>query len=159
MAPALRYAFLMDVEWLRRFCLALPHTTEQIQWEDALVFKVGGRMYAVARLEPSEAWLSFKCGREEFAELVERPGVLPAPYLARADWAALESAPDSLPGSGPHSNNALSRTEIEALLLRSYELVFSKLPRKTQASLQAKRPAGSRRPRSRSRPKRRPPPR
>jgi predicted DNA-binding protein (MmcQ/YjbR family) len=129
----------MDFEWLRRFCLALPHTTEQVQWEDALVFKVGGKMYAVANLEPSEVWLSFKCGQEEFAELVERPGVIPAPYLARAHWAGLESA------------EALTRTEIEGLLRRAYELVFSRLPRKTQASLAAERAGKPRRARSRPR--------
>ena len=113
----------MDLDWLRRFCLALPHTTEQVQWEDALVFKVGGRMYAVARLEPGPVWLSFKCGEEEYAELIERPGVVPAPYLARAQWAALATP------------EALSRPETKSLLRRSYELVFSRLPRKTRASL------------------------
>lgn len=127
------YAFRMDVEWLRRFCLALPHTTEQIQWENSLVFKVGGRMYAVARLEPSEVWLSLKCGQEEFAELVERPGVVPAPYLARAHWAGLAST------------EALRQPEIERPLRRSYELVFARLPRKTQASLKSKRPGKPRR--------------
>ena len=142
----------MDVDWLRRFCLALPHTTEQVQWEDALVFKVGGRMYAVANLEPGPVWLSFKCTQEEFAELIERPGILPAPYLARAYWAALDAEPDS--------SEAPSRTEIEAFVRRSYQLVFSALPRKTQASLQAKPPARSRRPPSRRPvPKRGSPPR
>ena len=37
----------MSIDWLRAFCLSLPHTTEQIQWGDNLVFKVGGKMYAV----------------------------------------------------------------------------------------------------------------
>lgn len=132
----------MDLEWLRRFCLSLPHTTEQIQWEDALVFKVGGRMYAVANLEPAEVWLSFKCGQEDFAELVERTGVVPAPYLARAHWAALAS------------KEALPRPEIESLLRRSYELVFARLPRKTQASLAAKRSDATRHPATRRRPRR-----
>ncbi|MDE3135719.1 MAG: MmcQ/YjbR family DNA-binding protein [Acidobacteriota bacterium] len=127
----------MDLEWLRRVCLSLPHTTEQVQWEDVLVFKVGGRMYAVAQLEPGDVWLSFKCGEEEFPELIERPGVLPAPYLARAHWVALAS-PEALPS-----------VEIEELLRRAYELVFAKLPRKTQASLTAGK---SRRSKSRLRP-------
>lgn len=131
----------MDIDRLRRFCLAFPHATEQVQWGDALVFKVGGRMFAVAHLEPAEVWLSFKCASEEFSELVERPGVLPAPYLARAGWAALNS-PDSLP-----------HPEIERLLRRSYELVFSKLPRKTQAALAARAAAKPRRRPSRAAPR------
>jgi predicted DNA-binding protein (MmcQ/YjbR family) len=133
----------MDLDWLRRFCLALPHTTEQVQWEDVLVFKVGGRMYAVAQLEPGDVWLSFKCGEEGFAELIERPGVLPAPYLARAHWVALDS------------REALTRGEIEAQLRRAYELVFAKLPRKTQDSLRHEQAGHQRRrPQSPPRPRR-----
>ena len=113
----------MDIEWLRRFCLSLPHTSEQIQWEDDLVFKVGGKMYAVLVLEPGPVWLSIKCGDEEFAELIERQGIIPAPYLARAHWISLTS-PAVLP-----------RTEIERLVRGSYDLVFAKLPRKKQLSL------------------------
>jgi predicted DNA-binding protein (MmcQ/YjbR family) len=74
----------MDISWIREFCLSLPHTMEKVQWEDDLVFKVGGKMYAVMALEPGDHWLSFKCATEEFADLVECPGVIPAPYLARA---------------------------------------------------------------------------
>jgi predicted DNA-binding protein (MmcQ/YjbR family) len=43
---------------------------------------------------------SFKCSEETFAELTERPHIVPAPYLARAKWVALERpdaiAPDEL---------------------------------------------------------------
>jgi predicted DNA-binding protein (MmcQ/YjbR family) len=116
----------MSIDWLRGFCLALPHTTEQVQWEDALVFKVGGKMYAVARLEPGEHWLSLKCCVEEFVELVERPGIFPAPYLARASWIALES------------EATLPQVELEQLLTRAHALVFGKLPRKTRSALALK---------------------
>ncbi|MDA1312174.1 MAG: MmcQ/YjbR family DNA-binding protein [Acidobacteria bacterium] len=72
----------MSVEWVRGHCLALPHVTEDIKWESNLVFSIGGKMFAITRLEPGETWLSFKCTPEEFAELSERPGCRPAPYLA-----------------------------------------------------------------------------
>ncbi|MBM3736468.1 MAG: MmcQ/YjbR family DNA-binding protein [Acidobacteria bacterium] len=109
--------------WVRKFCLSLPHTTEQVQWGNDLVFKTGGKMYVVGALEPSGIHLSFKCTPEEFAELVERPGIVPAPYLARAHWVALES-PDALP-----------RKELERLLRQAYQLVFDKLPKKTRTEL------------------------
>ncbi len=114
----------MDLDWVRRYCLSLPHTTEKVQWEDDLVFKVGGKMYAVVALEPVGHWLSFKCAPEEFAELLERPGVLPAPYMARAHWVSLETS------------EALPRAEIERLLRKAHDLIFAKLPKKTQAALQ-----------------------
>ena len=112
----------MEIEWLRRHCLAFPHTTETVQW-DNLVFKIGGKMYAMAPLEPGTPWLSFKCSPDTFAELVERVGVIPAPYLARAQWVALET------------EGALSRAEIRKLLRAAYDQVLGKLPRKTQAAL------------------------
>jgi predicted DNA-binding protein (MmcQ/YjbR family) len=114
----------MNVEWVRRVCLSFPHSTEQVQWEDDLVFKVAGKMFAMAPLVPAKVTLSFKCTPEDFAELTEREGIVPAPYLARARWVALE------PGA------ALSEAELKRLLRQSYELVVARLPRKAQAGLQ-----------------------
>jgi len=113
----------MDLDQLRKLCLSFPGATEQIQWGDDLLFKVGGKMFAVTRLEPAKVWLSLKASPETFAELTERPGVIPAPYLARAKWIALES------------RDALPAAEIAQLLRESYELVLAKLPRKMRDSL------------------------
>ena len=113
----------MDIEWVRRYCMKLPHATETVQWGADLVFKIGGKMYAVVVLEPAPVCMSFKCTPEDFAELTERPGVIPAPYMARAQWVALESQ-ESLPAA-----------EIKKLLKKSYDLVLAKLPKKTQAAL------------------------
>lgn len=113
----------MDIEWLREFCLSLPHTTEKLQWGDALVFKIGGKMYAVVSLEPSDTWLSFKCSVEDFADLVERAGIVPAPYLARAHWVALEK------------ESSISRDELKSFLRAAYSLILAKLPKKTQLAL------------------------
>jgi predicted DNA-binding protein (MmcQ/YjbR family) len=113
----------MNIEQLRKICIAFPGATEQIQWEDDLVFKVGGKMFAVARLEPARVWLTVKADPEAFAELTERPGIIPAPYLARAKWIAVES-PDALP-----------HTEVADLLRKSYELVCAKLPTAKRQSL------------------------
>jgi predicted DNA-binding protein (MmcQ/YjbR family) len=113
----------MNADWVRRVCLGFPHATEQVQWEDDLVFKVAGKMFAVTALIPAKVTLSFKCTPEKFAELTEREGIIPAPYLARAQWVALE------PGT------TLSEAELKHLLRQSYDLVAAKLPRKTQAEL------------------------
>lgn len=113
----------MNVDWLRKLCLAFPGASEQIQWGSDLVFKVGGKMFAVTPLEPAPLWLSFKATRDSFAELTERPNIVPAPYLARAQWVALER------------KDALSADELRNLLRSSYDLVFAKLPRKVRTSL------------------------
>ncbi len=66
----------------------------------------------------------FKCTAEGFAELLEREGVSPAPYMARNQWVALAAF------------NTLEPAELRQCLRTSYELVWNKLPRKTQQSLQ-----------------------
>ncbi|MGD0870200.1 MAG: MmcQ/YjbR family DNA-binding protein [Bryobacteraceae bacterium] len=114
----------MDIEWVRRYCMKLPHTTEKVQWGADLVFKIAGKMYAVVALEPAPVCMSFKCSPEDFAELTERPGVIPAPYMARAQWVALES------------QEALRAEETKRLLRKSYDLVRAKLPKKVQAALE-----------------------
>ncbi len=113
----------MSVDRVRRFCLSLPHTAEKVQWGHDLVFKVGEKMYAAMGLEPGDVYLAVKCTPEEFAELTEQPGIIPAPYMARAQWIALES------------EEALPASEVKRLVRQSYELVFAKLPRRTQDEL------------------------
>lgn len=113
----------MKIDWVRGFCMAMPHSTESLQWGNDLVFKVGSKMFAVLVLEPATVWLSFKSTPEEFAELVERPGIIPAPYSARYHWVALET------------EDALSVTELKQRLRRSYDLVLEKLPKKARAEL------------------------
>jgi predicted DNA-binding protein (MmcQ/YjbR family) len=113
----------MSVEFVRRYCLALPHATETVQWGDNLVFKIGGKMFAIVALEPGDVWISFKCALEEFDELTERPGIIPAPYLSRVHWVALEV------------EDALPIAELKRLLRQSYEIVRGKLPRKAQDEL------------------------
>jgi predicted DNA-binding protein (MmcQ/YjbR family) len=119
----------MNVDWLRGLCLSFPGATEQIQWGSDLLFKVGGKMFAVAPLEPAPVCLSFKASPEDFAELTERPNIIPAPYLARAQWVALET------------KDALPEDELARLLRDSYEMVFAKLPRKTREAVSSGRPA------------------
>lgn len=117
----------MDLDFIRSTCLSLPQATEQVQWENQLVFKVGGKMFALAPLEAASHLVSFKCSPERFAELIERPGVVPAPYLARAHWIALEPDHD------------LSPPELRQCLRDSHALVFARLPKSRQAKLAKRR--------------------
>jgi predicted DNA-binding protein (MmcQ/YjbR family) len=120
----------MNLERLRKLCLSFPGTTEQIQWGDDLVFKVGGKMFAVAAVNPAATHrLAFKCSDEGFAELVEREGIMPAPYLARAKWVALEQF------------DSLGDREIQERVLEAYHLIVGKLTKKQQEAIgKAKQP-------------------
>jgi predicted DNA-binding protein (MmcQ/YjbR family) len=116
----------MHVEELRKICLSFPGATEHQIWGGDLTFKVGNKMFAHTVLEVARVWLSFKTSNEKFAELVERQDVIPAPYLARAKWVALET------------REAIPANELRELLREAYDLVVAKLPRKTQAGLTTK---------------------
>jgi predicted DNA-binding protein (MmcQ/YjbR family) len=128
-----------DVDWVRELCLSFPAATEKVTWGADLTFRISEKIFAVTVLEPAKVWLSFKCSAENFAELTERAGIIPAPYMARNKWVALET------------REALQKEELMGLLRESYDLVFSKLPRKTQESLlQKSRPRTKRNPTRRS---------
>jgi predicted DNA-binding protein (MmcQ/YjbR family) len=116
------------IDWVRACCLALPHATEDVQWEHNLLFRIAGKMFCIANLEPgiSPTKIAFKCTPEKFAELVEVEGIIPAPYMARNHWVAMLDM------------NALRQPEIKELIQESYQLILAKLPKKTQSELQAK---------------------
>ena len=98
-------------------CRALPATTEDIKWGSDLVFSVGGKMFAVVNTDPPHT-VAFKCTPDTFAELIERDGLIPAPYLARAMWVQERAAGD-----------VLERRELQELIKTSYELVVAGLPK------------------------------
>jgi predicted DNA-binding protein (MmcQ/YjbR family) len=124
----------MTLQRIREICLALPDATEQIQWGKDLVFKIGGKMFCVACTEPvvpPKVALSFKCDDDTFAELVERSGVIPAPYMAQHKWVA------------PEQFDTLGSAELEKLIVRAYEIVKAKLGPSTRATSAKKRPSRS----------------
>jgi predicted DNA-binding protein (MmcQ/YjbR family) len=116
----------MDVEQIRSFLLGLPHVAETMQWGANLVFwtadkAIGGKMFALANLEPDgRGVISFCAGQERYAELLEREGVLPAPYFARAYWVAAERW------------DVFRPSEWKAELTAAHSIVAARLPRKTR---------------------------
>src|SRR5882762_805365 len=111
----------MDAESVRKFCLSLPHVTEDVQWGSDLLFRIGNKIFAVVALDAAtDHRMSFKCTPEMFAELTEREGIVPAPYVARYHWVALESF------------DALKASELKPLLKNSYDMVLAKLPKKVR---------------------------
>lgn len=115
------------IDWVRACCLALPHATEDVQWEHNLLFRIAGKMFCIANLEPgiSPTKIAFKCTPEKFAELVQMEGIIPAPYMARNHWVAMIEM------------NALRPPEIKELIQASYQMILEKLPKSKQAALRA----------------------
>ena len=111
----------MNIESLRKFCLSLPAVTEDIKWGQDLCFSVGGKMFAVTGLEGAFT-CSMKVLDDEFEELSNRKGIIPAPYMARNKWVLVDAA-------------AMNKKEWEHYIRQSYELVKSKLTKKLRTEL------------------------
>jgi predicted DNA-binding protein (MmcQ/YjbR family) len=107
---------------LEDFCRALPGVTEDVKWDDDLVFSVGAKMFAVFSLPEGEPF-SFKVDPDLFPALSQQEGIRPAPYLARHSW-VLVSRRDLLP---PET--------VRGFLQESYNLVAGKLSKKLRKSL------------------------
>jgi predicted DNA-binding protein (MmcQ/YjbR family) len=114
----------MDIESIKEYCLSLPHATADIQWGNDLLFRVGGKIFAGVGLDgASSGHLSFKCTPEEFSELIEKDGIVPAPYTARYHWVMVERS------------DSLSNAEARRLIKDSYEMIYAKLPGRVKARL------------------------
>ncbi|MCY1526222.1 YjbR [compost metagenome] len=81
----------------------------------------GNKMFAI--LDFLGDGLAFKVGKELFLGYVDRPGIVPAPYLARAHWIAMQP---------PYP---MGDAELRELLTRSHQLVVARLPKIRQVGL------------------------
>ena len=119
----------MNIDSLRAFCHRLPHVTEDVKWGNDLCFLIAEKMFVVAALDRTAPnRLAFKCTPEAFAELTERDGIIPAPYMARNMWVSLQRW------------DALRDDELKESIKTSYELVKAKLPKKLVAELDSRPP-------------------
>jgi predicted DNA-binding protein (MmcQ/YjbR family) len=113
----------MNIEQLRKYCLSFPSATEDIKWGSDLCFCVGAKMFCVTGADSPFTGLSIKCTPEKFEELIERDGIDPAAYVGRYKWVHIADT------------NALTPSELKALIKKSYELVFDKLPPKVKKAI------------------------
>ena len=114
----------MDIPRFNAVCAALPHATHVVQWGGAEVWKVGGKIFALAAPRPrASPQISFKASDTARPILLERPGIIPAPYLARAGWVAVISA------------RALRDDDLAAYLGEAHRVMAGKLPRRVRDEL------------------------
>ncbi len=112
----------MDIVQLQHWCESLPSVITDIKWENNLCFTVGGKIFCMIALDEAFS-VSFKAADDDFHELLERDGIIPAPYLARAKWVSVIR------------ENALTLREWEQYLFQAYKLVTAKLSRKVRQQL------------------------
>jgi predicted DNA-binding protein (MmcQ/YjbR family) len=113
----------MTIESLQSICKKFKGVTEDIKWEDHLCFNVGGKMFIVTAPDKVPVSASFKASDEDFEELPEREGFIPAPYMARHKWIFVDDI------------KRFSKKEWERYAKQAYELVAAKLSAKARKQL------------------------
>jgi predicted DNA-binding protein (MmcQ/YjbR family) len=115
----------MNRDALTSFCAAQPHATHVVQWGNADVYKIGGKVFAIVGMGNSGASVTFKTSHMAFEILSDSPGLRPAPYMASRGlkWIQHYDAP------------GLSDDSLRDHICASYDLVAAGLTRKLRASL------------------------
>lgn len=114
----------MNIEFFRNYCIQKPGVTEEFPFgENTLVFKVMGKMFALADVDSFES-INLKCEPEKAIELREtHEGVNPGYHMNKKHWNTVE-----MDGSLP------DQFVIE-LIDHSYDLVVKGLPKKAREAL------------------------
>lgn len=110
----------MDLETFRDYCLTKPHVAESTPFgEDTLVFKVGGKMFALASLDEVPPRVNLKCDPDLALELRDRyADVQPGYHMNKKHWNTIE-----LSGVIPDA-------ELRRMIDHSYDLVVARLPKR-----------------------------
>lgn len=128
------YVTNMTYEEFNQFCGALPATTYVVQWGGSHVWKVGGKVFAIAGWgENEKPAFTFKTSESDFLFLSDEPGYRPAPYLASRGmkWIQL------------YQLERVEQGDLEFYLSESYRIVSLGLTKKLQKELGLNQQTGS----------------
>lgn len=92
--------------------------TMVIQWGDAHVFKIGGKVFAIC----DGVSCVVKATPLAYAMLLEQGTATQAPYLTRGGWIRI-------------AVGAMPDAEVEALITQSHQLIAASLPKATRLGL------------------------
>jgi predicted DNA-binding protein (MmcQ/YjbR family) len=109
----------MDLEQFREYCLSKPGATEGAPFgPDVLVFKIGGKMFALAALDDVPATVNLKCDPDLALDLRDRyDQVRPGYHMNKKHWNTVE-----IEGGIPDA-------ELRKMIDHSHDLVIKRLPK------------------------------
>jgi predicted DNA-binding protein (MmcQ/YjbR family) len=117
----------MNIEWLREYCLSLPHATEDFPFDErTLAFRVAGKIFLLTDVE--EPWeFNAKCDPERAVELRERypDAVRPGYHMNKTHWNTVRI------------DRGLDDALVLDLIRHSYDLIRASLPAKIRKELEA----------------------
>lgn len=115
----------MTREEFDAYCGTLPSVSHVIQWGGASVWKVGGKIFAICAHwgAGDQQKIGFKCNDLSYRILIEQPGIVPAPYLARAKWVQLVN------------ESAMTDDEVRSYIGDAHQIIAGKLTRALRKQL------------------------
>jgi len=117
---------MMSYEEYDAYCGSFASATRVIQWGGAHVWKVGGKVFAIAGWSKEDTpYITFKCSQMAFEILRDMPGLRPAPYLASRGFTWIQM----------YDEPGLNDGDLKDHIAQSYSLVVRKLTRKVRAEL------------------------
>jgi len=115
----------MDIESFRNYCLAKKGVTEAFPFDETtLVFKVGGKIFALTDLEDKPFRANLKCDPERAVDLREHyKSIIPGWHMNKTHW-----------------NTVIADSDIDMKLFRelidhSYVLVFNTLKKSEKQAI------------------------
>lgn len=115
----------MTYDEFNQFCSSLPQTNHVVQWNQAHVWKVGGKVFAIGGWGENRPAYTFKTTDLSFDILKEQPGLRPAPYLASRGMKWIQH----------YHQPGLDDDALKDYLHHSYIMVVAKLTKKKRAEL------------------------
>lgn len=118
----------MNLETYYEYCLSKRGVTEHFPFDqDTLVFKVGGKMFALSSLnqwEKGEPSVNLKCNQDYAQELrAQYSDVKPAFHMSKVHWNTVVI------------NNEVPDKFVKELIDDSYNLIFKRLTKKQQSEI------------------------
>lgn len=107
------------------FCGAMKATSHVVQWGNADVWKVGGKLFAICGWHDGGDAFTFKASDIAYEVLGQEKGIRPAPYLASRGMKWLQV----------YEVDALSEASLRDHIVMSYDLVVAGMTGKLRAEL------------------------
>jgi predicted DNA-binding protein (MmcQ/YjbR family) len=114
----------MDLAQFREYCLSKPGTIEGTPFgPDVLVFKVGGKMFALAALDDVPTTVNLKCDPDLALDLRDRyEQVTPGYHMNKKHWNTIEIS------------GGIPAVDLRRMIDHSYELIVKSLPKRAAAN-------------------------
>lgn len=114
----------MNIESFREYCISKQGVTEEFPFdEQTLVFKVGGKMFALADINDFES-INLKADPARSLELREQyDEVQPGFHMNKTHWNTVKTA------------GKLPESLVKELIDHSYELVYNSLPQRVKGQI------------------------